>query len=621
MKFLLLLFLLCSASAHATDIPALTPQQKKYWNKLLHYRTQFGKVESEVDSAHFFISKNGKTSPEEELRALIQALSSEKAQEYVCRFPLRYKWLRATVENEWSFSTESCQIYNSFAGKLDPKNLSLVFSSFYINNPGSTFGHTFLRVSRYKDFRNNELLDYAINFAAEDAKDNVAVYMLKGLAGYYPGRFSVVPYYYKIREYSDHEFRDIWDYDLGLDQEQINRVIDHIWELGSVHFDYYYFTENCSYHILGLLNVAYDDVDLLRELSSAYVLPIDTVKEMKRLGLIKDRKVRVSSYGKLLKETEGFTTEKLNIVKAVANRPEKVTQITQGFSDREAAELLDASVTALDYLKADKILMGEKATTEERNSLLELRAINPHISEDLKFDPKKMFPPDESHDSSRLGMFAGDRYQEGPFTGLEWRAAQHELLDPSQGHLKNSQVVIWDLRLRYQTVDFDSEKVILDRLRLIDLKKYQPSDFWNSSIAFDLGLGLDQRRECKSRDCLNPVMTFGVGNSTAFGQDTFLTLLAGGSYLRDPVYENDSLLSLGPKLNFLILKEKFSLGFDAGYFLPTELFDGWRTRRITVDTDFRYFVHRNTSLFLKTSQIDQAAGNNSEAQVGVYFYH
>lgn len=574
-----------------------------------------------MDSQNFFVSKEGKKNPEKELSALIEKFNSQQAQEFVCKFPLRYKWLKANVPNNWAFTTASCDIYNSFVGKLDAKNLSLVFSSFYINNPGSTFGHTFIRVSRYNDFHNNDLLDYAINFAAEDAKDNVAIYMLKGLAGYYPGRFSVIPYYYKIREYNDSEFRDIWDYDLGLNKEQIDRVVDHIWEMGSIHFDYYYFTENCSYHILGLLNVAYDDVDILKGLSGLYVLPIDTVKEMKNLGLIKDRKVRVSAYGKLLKETDGLSTDKLNLVKEVAQDTTKIEKITKKYNDKEAADLLDASISALDYLKAEKILLNDKKTTEERELLLEERAINPHISETLKFDVKKMFPPDESHNSSRLGIFAGDRYKEGSFTGFEWRAAQHELLDPSKGQLKSAQVVIFDIKLRYQTVDFDSNSLILDRFRAVDLKKYQPSDFWNSSVAFDLGVGFDQRRDCKSKNCINPTLTFGVGNSTGFSEDIVLTFLFGGSYNYDKFYENDSLLNLGPKLNFLVLKDNFSLGLDAAYFLPTELFDGWLKRRMSYDLDFRYFLRTNTSLFFKTSHVDQDVGNFHEAQVGVYFYH
>lgn len=620
MKLLLLvLFTLLIPEGHAHT---LNSKQISYWKKLLHYRPNLlGKMVSEVDSENFFVSPEGKKTPEKELHRFIELLNSDQAQVYVCKFPLRYKWLKKNIQNDWKFTTESCAIYNSFVGKLDAKNLSLVFSSFYINNPGSTFGHTFIRVSRYKDFRQNELLDYAINFSAQDSKDGVVLYMLKGLAGYYPGRFSVVPYYYKIREYNDHEFRDIWDYDLGLSQEQINLVIDHIWEMGSVHFDYFYFTENCSYHILGLLNVAYDDVDLLSGLSPIYVLPIDTVKEMKKLSLIKDRKVRVSAYGKLLKETEGFSAKKLDLVKATANDPALAQEIPKKYGDKEGAELLDASISALDYLKADKVLLGDKKTTKERDELLVLRAENPHISEDLKFDIKKMNPPDDAHDSSRLGIFAGDRYQQGAFSGFEWRAAQHELLDPSQGHLKYSQVIMFDIKFRNQTVNFNTHNFILDRFRMIDLKKYQASDFWNSSISFDMAVGLDQRKDCQSKDCVDPILTFGVGNSVAITPDYVLTLLMGGSYLYDRIYENNSLLSLGPKMNFLILKDQFSMGLNAAYFLPTELFDGWLQRRISYDLDFRYFLKRNTGLFFKTAHIDQDVGNEHEAQIGVYFYH
>jgi hypothetical protein len=601
----------------------LTPRQMKYWHKLLHYRPNaLGKYVSEVDSLDFFVAANGKRSPKKEFHRFVEILNSAQAQEYVCKFPLRYRWLKSQIQNNWDYTTESCEIYNSFVQKLDAKSLSLVFSSFFINNPGSTFGHTFIRIGRYKEFRSNELLDNAINFAAQEAKDNMVMYMLKGLAGFYPGRFSVVPYYYKIREYNDHEFRDIWDYDLGLNQEQINRVIDHVWEMGNTHFDYYYFTENCSYHVLGLLNVAYDDVDILSGLSPFYVLPIDTIKEMQNLGLVKERKVRVSAYRKLLKETDNFNAKKLNTVKAVAlNSKEAQSQIMNAYQGKEQADLLDASISAIDYLKAEKILLNEEQATNERRDLLMLRADNPQISENLIFDEKVMQAPDDAHNSSRLGVSLGDRYRHGTFTNLEWRAAQHDILDPSQGHLKYSQVVMFDTRLRFQSIHFDEQKLILDRFRMVDLKKYQPSDFWNSSVSFDLAAGLDQRRDCSAQDCLNPILTFGLGNSVDAGQDLILSFLFGGSYQYDRFYENDSLLNLGPKLNFLVLKDKFSLGVDASYFMPTELFDGWLQRRIHYDLDLRYFLKRNVSLFFKTNNIDQDVGNLHEAQLGVYFYH
>ncbi len=603
-----------------TDL--LATSQKSYWHKLLHYRpTSSHGYLSQVDSLDFFVAKNGKNSPEEELVKSLEILDSPQGQDFVCKFPLRYKWLKRQLGQPWKYTLEPCHVYRSFIEKLAAKRVSLVFSSFYINNPGSTFGHTFLRVSRYAEFGTNELLDYAINFAAHETKDNVFFYIIKGLFGFYPGRFSVIPYYYKIREYSDHEFRDIWDYDLNLSLSQTEAVIDHIWELGTAHFDYFYFTENCSYHILGLLNVAYEQVDLLAHLSPLYVLPIDTVKELKRYHLIKEKKVRVSAYGKLLKETKDMGSEEKELVKQMALSPFKVQDFLKSKDENKSAALLDASISALDYLKSDAILRSEKKANEERRQLLLARADNPQISQNLDFSQDMLPAPDDSHNSSRLGFFAGERHEDGGFGGFEWRAAQHELLDPSHGQLRSSQIVIADARVKYQTINFHSSNFILDRLRLIDLKKYQPSDFWNDSIAWDLGLGLDQRRECQSRDCLNPVATFGVGNSVEFFPDYILSILMGGSYQWDHSYQNNSLLNLGPKFNFLVLKEQFSLGLDAGYFLPTELFDGWLKRRVIYNLDVRYFLDRNTSLFFKTANMVLAPGDFHEAQVGLYFYH
>src|SRR5690606_13966311 len=117
-------------------------KQMSYWHKLLHYRPNLlNTMVSEVDSPEFFLSAGGKTDPMRELDKFIEVMGTSKAQEVVCKFPLRYKWLKAQIKNDWNFTTESCQIYNAFVGKLGAKNLSLVFSSFYINNPGSTFGH------------------------------------------------------------------------------------------------------------------------------------------------------------------------------------------------------------------------------------------------------------------------------------------------------------------------------------------------------------------------------------------------------------------------------------------------------------------------------------------------
>ena len=63
------------------------------------------------------------------------------------------------------------------------------------------------------------------------------------------------PYYMKVRIYNDVEWRDMWEYELDFKEEELSRLLDHLWELGGIYFKYYFFQENCSYHLLSLLEI------------------------------------------------------------------------------------------------------------------------------------------------------------------------------------------------------------------------------------------------------------------------------------------------------------------------------------------------------------------------------
>jgi len=66
-----------------TQAHTLNSKQMSYWHKLLHYRPNLlGKMVSEVDSKEFFVSLNGKRSPQEELDGLVDILNTEHAQVY-----------------------------------------------------------------------------------------------------------------------------------------------------------------------------------------------------------------------------------------------------------------------------------------------------------------------------------------------------------------------------------------------------------------------------------------------------------------------------------------------------------------------------------------------------------
>jgi hypothetical protein len=125
------------------------------------------------------------------------------------------------------------------------------------------YGHSLLRLTR-RTGEGNRLIDYIVNFAAEEHTKNGLVYAWKGLFGGFAGHFYVMPYYMKIQEYSNIESRDLWEYELALGEMQAERLVAHTWETRSTHFNYYFATENCSYFLLKLLEVADPELRLGR---------------------------------------------------------------------------------------------------------------------------------------------------------------------------------------------------------------------------------------------------------------------------------------------------------------------------------------------------------------------
>src|SRR5690606_8833678 len=132
------------------------------------------------------------------------------------------------------FPKDECKKYNTIIKRLNPKSVTLVFPSAHINSPASMFGHTFLRINSQYD---SKLLSYAVNYAADanPDKENGVVFAIKGLFGGYFGKYSLLPYYDKLKEYRDSEQRDIWEYDLDLTQEETLKMVRHIWELNDTH--------------------------------------------------------------------------------------------------------------------------------------------------------------------------------------------------------------------------------------------------------------------------------------------------------------------------------------------------------------------------------------------------
>ncbi|MBW1829522.1 MAG: DUF4105 domain-containing protein, partial [Deltaproteobacteria bacterium] len=262
---LALLFFLIPFSCSATEDAYLLELKEKArekrlweqrrWQVLMHYKPNaFGSgVTSLVDSESFFLAPDGKTDPRSELEATLTGffapqVENDNKHHPQCAFIARYHWLNHELGfDPKRLQPHPCSLFHNWISGINPHQVTLIFPVAFLNNPASMFGHTLLRIDTPTQNEHTRLLAYALSFAAHTQHERGISYAVNGLFGGYPGRFSMVPYYLRVKEYGDIENRDIWEYRLDLTPSEVRQMLMHAWELKSAHFDYFFLDENCSY--------------------------------------------------------------------------------------------------------------------------------------------------------------------------------------------------------------------------------------------------------------------------------------------------------------------------------------------------------------------------------------
>ena len=256
------------------------------WQTLLHYEKTVTGWESEIDSPSFFISADGKSDPKEELFATLNAFFQPVGERgdsahATCQFIARYEWLqRQLAIDAQQLPSSDCSSFKRWYQEVDARSVWLIFADYYIQSSASVFGHTLLRIDSSRT-KSAALLGNAVNYSAIVDYDETGPFSLvfRGVFGGFKGAFTTYPYYQAVQGYNDIESRDIWEYELKLTDEEISRMMKHLWELKIAQFDYFFFKENCSYHLLSLLEVARPSLQLKRSFTY-WTVPVDTIKQV-----------------------------------------------------------------------------------------------------------------------------------------------------------------------------------------------------------------------------------------------------------------------------------------------------------------------------------------------------
>jgi hypothetical protein len=465
-----------------------------YWLQLGHYRTAIlSNWKSEVDSEEFFLNEQGKTDPYAELQATVEAfngkgLTIQESNAIKCQFPARFKWLKSKVDNNWD--DIDCLKLTTWQSVIEPEGITLVFPTAFMNNPSSMFGHTLLRIDAKNQTRNKELVAFAVNFAAQpDAQDNAATYAFKGLVGQYPGHFSLMPYYKKVREYNDLESRDIWEYKLNLTADEVDLVLLHLWELQSVSFDYYFIDENCSYQLLALLQLARENLDLTSAFNM-HAIPSDTVAALRDNKLLQEPNYRPAFGTKLFHFSEQLSDQ--NLQSASDIKDGKKVDLSS-YNDQQKAAILEMAYEWLNFEFYDQGLSRSDIAPRLTQLLIQRSKIK--SASFLTSPIKPEISPDLGHASARLGLSIEASKDSNERYSLSYRLAYHDLLDKPAGFISGAQISFLDIEASIIN-NLDNR---LEHFYLIDAMSLAPDNRIFTNWSWNIRTGYDRQVDISKR--------------------------------------------------------------------------------------------------------------------------
>lgn len=586
-KYFILISLFFSAS-NSLELKNYIEEYKlyknSYWAKLLHYRNGI----SEIDSTNFFISNNGKEDLKEELFETINSLETG-TNNVLCRFPLRVEWLKENIPTlEEKIVPYSCEELDKFLELTDAKYVTMVFPTAHINSPASMYGHTFLKVGGDKE---TPLISNAINYAAKTDEKNGLIFAYNGLFGGYEGRYSIMPYYEKIKEYNNLEQRDVWEYDLNLSQEEINKLVLHTWELKDSYADYYFFKENCSYNVLWLLEIARPSLDLVSYFDFK-AIPLDTIKILTKYdGLIVDSRYRYSNLKKM-KHILNEEIENKEFLKAYINDE---IELPDSLSQSDKISYLDFKIAYTQYQRSEdgtekkEYIKNYLKLLKERSSYKQTRTYN----------IKSPLDPLISHDSARIGLF----YDSNDSFETSIKPAYNDMYDIVDGYLQGAYIDFFELNFKKQK----DKDVKLDRFTLIKIKSYSPQDMIFKPISWGIDAGYEHFKDKDDYFKIKPEVGVSFGND----KDFIYSMLGSNIYYKG----NDQLYSAGVNIGFITNRiENFNIGVNYTYDKYNKSLENNQFEAFTT-----YKVHRNLALNLKYIN-DDLYEKQDRVKVGVMFY-
>lgn len=367
--------------------------------------------------------------------------------------------------------------------QIKPYKATLIYATDFMGNPSSMFGHTLLRLDP-KDQKQLNLVSYAVNYAATVSGEDNWSYAWKGLTGQYPGEYSLMPYYRKVKEYGDFESRDLWEYELNLTPDETRFLVEHIWEMQHVSFPYYFASDNCAYRLLGLIDLVRPSLNLKKQFNYA-AIPIETLKAVDQQNLVKDVVYRPALETQLLSQAKQHGTALAKVAHKIAFLPaEQVSAALNPYSVQDQAKILEMAYDDLYLQYISRKVDADFAQPQLRQLLAERSQID--VDKQRHEPVRPRMQPVEGHHARNVSVNAGE-VQGKSFVEIGHRQAYHDLIDPQGGYRLGTQLLFLDGGLQYR-----DDQLKLEHLDLLSVNSYNPIQPFKPPLTWGFNFGWKQ---------------------------------------------------------------------------------------------------------------------------------
>ena len=506
-----------------------------------HYKPHAAGWESLIGDTNFFLASTGKENPKAELEATIRAwLDNEntgRAADCACRFPARIYWLKGVLNVPASQIPDSkCNNNLALMQRIAPHEAVLVFPGAAFKGLGAMFGHTLIRFDA-KD--KHPLISYSVNYSALCGGENLFNYIWKGLTGGFNGYYTLSPYFQKLHEYRDMGERDIWEYPLNLNPDEVNMMVLHSIELREIASKYYFLDENCALNLLFIIEAGRPSLRLVDHYwnqSAFWVIPSDTILFLWKEGLLNDPVFEASLSRQIDFCAQLYRPAIIDeaIRLAEVGNPDPTANISRlSHKEMNVARELAAKIVQYHFskleIRQEPFEDKYKALIQDNESCLP-ETIPPTT------------PPQEGHPAGRVESAFG--YQRAnPFLEFGWRPAYHDWNDPPKGYPDQGTLNFLDIKARYYP---SQNEVRLQHVKIIEGGSLSPRNPIAKQTAWSFGSGLEQTYLRDYNEHFLFYLDGGAGKSYRIKESGIVYWLVKGSFLAGPGLNKN--VDIGPEI-------------------------------------------------------------------------